>query len=162
MRTRYSTFFDYLTLALPGSMSTRSRFLALVPALEGLHVAKYGDGPMPRAEYKRRRKDVIRRLSDAQERRPGGHQLHQGLALGGTLNAAHNLALSYLMTGSFRQALAQDRQTLERRASVLGPTNPRTFNSGSAVARDLARGGPLRGSRQPDGSRLGPVPGNSR
>jgi hypothetical protein len=67
LRTRYGTFFDYLTLALPGSISTRSRFLALVPALEGLHVAKFGDGPMPRAEYKRRRKDVIRRLSDAQD-----------------------------------------------------------------------------------------------
>lgn len=64
LRTKYSTFFDYLTLALPGSMSTRSRFLALVPALEGLHLAKYGDGPISRAEYKRQRRDVIRRLAE--------------------------------------------------------------------------------------------------
>lgn len=66
LRTSYSTFFDYLTLALPGSMSTRSRFLALVPALEGLHIAKYGDGPISRADYKRQRRDVIRRLAEAE------------------------------------------------------------------------------------------------
>ncbi len=66
LRTKYSTFFDYLAVALPASISTRSRFLALVPALEGLHVAKYGDGPMRRAEYKKQRRDVIRRLSEAE------------------------------------------------------------------------------------------------
>jgi hypothetical protein len=59
----------------------------------------------------------------------------------GTLAAAHNLALSYLLTGDFRRALAQDRLTLERRMYVLGTLHPRTFNSGSAVARDLLEAG---------------------
>jgi hypothetical protein len=47
-------------------MSARSRFLALLPALEGLHVAKYGDGPVPRHEHKSQRKSVISRLSEAE------------------------------------------------------------------------------------------------
>jgi len=59
----------------------------------------------------------------------------------GTLRAASNLALSYLLTGRFRQALAQDRLTLDRRSLVLGPTHPRTLNSGAAVARDLLEAG---------------------
>ncbi|MFD1044140.1 HEPN domain-containing protein [Kibdelosporangium lantanae] len=63
LQTTYITFFDYLTVALRDTMSTRSRFLALVPALEGLHVAKYGDGPMPRAEYRKQRKAVVDRLA---------------------------------------------------------------------------------------------------
>jgi hypothetical protein len=65
LRTTYSTFYDYLTVALRDRMSTRSRFLALVPALEGLHVAKYGDGPMPRAEYQKRRRALVDRLTNA-------------------------------------------------------------------------------------------------
>jgi len=48
LQTTYITFFDYLTAALRASMSTKSRFLALVPALEGFHLAKHGDGPIPR------------------------------------------------------------------------------------------------------------------
>ena len=59
----------------------------------------------------------------------------------GTLSAAHNLALSYLLTGDFRRALRHDRQTLERRTSLYGPTHPRTLNSGAAVARDLLEAG---------------------
>jgi hypothetical protein len=59
----------------------------------------------------------------------------------GTLAAAHNLALSCLLTGDFRRALAQDLRTLDRRAVVLGPTHPRTFNSGASVARDLLEAG---------------------
>lgn len=66
LQSTYSTFFDYLTVALRGPMSARSRFLALLPALEGLHVAKYGDGPVSRAEYKSQRKSVIRRLAEAE------------------------------------------------------------------------------------------------
>ena len=66
LQSTYSTFFDYLTVALRGPMSARSRFLALLPALEGLHVAKYDDGPMPRSEYKSQRKSVIGRLSEAE------------------------------------------------------------------------------------------------
>jgi len=59
----------------------------------------------------------------------------------GTLSAAHNLALSYLLTGDFRRALNQDRLTSERRAFLLGPTHPRTLNSGSSLARDLLEAG---------------------
>ena len=59
----------------------------------------------------------------------------------GTLSAAHNLALSYLLNGDFRRALSQDRLTLERRISVHGPAHPRTFNSGASVARDLLEAG---------------------
>jgi hypothetical protein len=64
LQSTYSTFFDYLTVALRGPMSARSRFLALLPALEGLHVAKYGDGPMTRGAYKSQRKSLIIRLSE--------------------------------------------------------------------------------------------------
>jgi hypothetical protein len=66
LQSTYSTFFDYLTVALRGPMNARSQFLALLPALEGLHVAKYGDGPMPRSEYKNQRKSVVSRLSEAE------------------------------------------------------------------------------------------------
>jgi hypothetical protein len=66
LQSAYRTFFDYLTVALRGPMSARSRFLALLPALEGLHVAKYGDGAVPRREYQRQRKSVICRLSEAE------------------------------------------------------------------------------------------------
>jgi hypothetical protein len=66
LQSTYSTFFDYLTVALRGPMSARSRFLALLPALEGLHVAKYGDGPMTRAAYKSQRKSLIIRLSETE------------------------------------------------------------------------------------------------
>jgi tetratricopeptide (TPR) repeat protein/MinD-like ATPase involved in chromosome partitioning or flagellar assembly len=59
----------------------------------------------------------------------------------GTLAAAHNLALSYLLTGDFGRALALDRPTLRRRAAVLRPDHPRTFDSGTAVVRDLLEAG---------------------
>lgn len=59
----------------------------------------------------------------------------------GTLAAAHNLALSYLLTGDFGRALALDRPTLHRRAMVLSPDHPRTFDSGTAVVRDLLEAG---------------------
>jgi MinD-like ATPase involved in chromosome partitioning or flagellar assembly len=59
----------------------------------------------------------------------------------GALAAAHNLALSYLLTGAFQQALSLDRQTLTARTVVLGPGHPRTFDSGTAVVRDLLEAG---------------------
>jgi hypothetical protein len=62
LQTTYVTFFDYLTAALRASMSPKSRFLALVPALEGFHQAKHVDGPIPRKEFKKQRKDVLRRI----------------------------------------------------------------------------------------------------
>lgn len=65
LRTTYSTFFDYLTVALRTTMSWRSRFLALIPALEGLHLAKYGDGPISRRDYVKQRKAVVSRLAQA-------------------------------------------------------------------------------------------------
>jgi ApeA N-terminal domain 1 len=43
-------------------MSTKSRFLALVPALEGFHVARYGDGRVPKSEFRKQRKDVLQRI----------------------------------------------------------------------------------------------------
>jgi hypothetical protein len=64
LQTTYVTFFDYLTAALRANMSPKSRFLALVPALEGFHQAKYGDGPIPRKEFKEQRKDVLRRITE--------------------------------------------------------------------------------------------------
>ncbi len=64
MQTTYGTFFDYLTTALRASMSTKSRFLALVPALEGFHLAKHGDGPMPRKDFQKQRKAVLKRIGD--------------------------------------------------------------------------------------------------
>jgi hypothetical protein len=62
LQTSYGTFFDYLTTALRANMSAKSRFLALVPALEGFHVAKYGDGPMLRKDYSKQRKAVLKRI----------------------------------------------------------------------------------------------------
>src|SRR5258706_2605814 len=62
LQATYTTFFDYLTVALRASMSAKSRFLALVPALEGFHVAKYGDGPMLRKDFRKRRADVLKRI----------------------------------------------------------------------------------------------------
>jgi hypothetical protein len=62
LQTSYGTFFDYLTTALRANMSAKSRFLALVPALEGFHVARYGDGPMPRRDYSKQRKAVLERI----------------------------------------------------------------------------------------------------
>ena len=59
----------------------------------------------------------------------------------GTLSAAHNLALSYLLSGDFSSALALDRINLDRRAAVHTPMHPRTFNSGTSVARDLLEAG---------------------
>jgi hypothetical protein len=64
LQTTYITFFDYLTTALRASMSAKSRFLALVPALEGFHLAKHGDGPIPRKEFKKQRKAVLQRVQD--------------------------------------------------------------------------------------------------
>jgi hypothetical protein len=63
LQTTYVTFFDYLTVALRDTMSSKSRFLALVPALEGFHLAKYSDGPVPRNEFQRQRRDVLRRVT---------------------------------------------------------------------------------------------------
>lgn len=63
LRSTHGTFFDYLTVAMRNTLSTRSRFLALVPALEGLHLARYGDGPVPRNAFQKMRKAVIKRLS---------------------------------------------------------------------------------------------------
>jgi hypothetical protein len=62
LQDTYTTFFDYLTTALRASMSVKSRFLALVPALEGFHLAKHGDGPIPRKEFKKERKAVLQRI----------------------------------------------------------------------------------------------------
>ncbi|HEY6792053.1 MAG TPA: FxSxx-COOH system tetratricopeptide repeat protein [Trebonia sp.] len=62
----------------------------------------------------------------------------------GTLSAAHNLALSYLLNGDSRLALGHDRVTLERRTAVFGNRHPRTLNSEAAVARDLLEAGRYR------------------
>jgi cellulose biosynthesis protein BcsQ/tetratricopeptide (TPR) repeat protein len=59
----------------------------------------------------------------------------------GMLNAANNLALSYMLTGNYRQALRYDQQTLERRLRTYPRSHPRTLNSGSAVGRDLLEAG---------------------
>jgi hypothetical protein len=45
-------------------MSAKSRFLALVPALEGFHLARHGDGPIPRKEFKEQRRGVLQRIRD--------------------------------------------------------------------------------------------------
>jgi hypothetical protein len=71
LQTTYVTFFDYLTAALRASMSPKSRFLALVPALEGFHLAKHGDGPIPRKEFKKQRKDVLHRILELDGVNPG-------------------------------------------------------------------------------------------
>jgi tetratricopeptide (TPR) repeat protein/cellulose biosynthesis protein BcsQ len=59
----------------------------------------------------------------------------------GTLNAANNLAVSYLLTGNCRLALWHDQQTLERRLRMYGRSHPRTLNSGSAAGRDMLEAG---------------------
>jgi MinD-like ATPase involved in chromosome partitioning or flagellar assembly/tetratricopeptide (TPR) repeat protein len=59
----------------------------------------------------------------------------------GILNAANNLALSYVLTGNYQLALRHDQQTLERRLRTYPRSHPRTLNSGSAVGRDLLEGG---------------------
>ena len=64
LQNAYTTFFDYLTTALRASMSAKSRFLALVPALEGFHLAKHGDSPIPRKEFKKQRAAVLQRIRD--------------------------------------------------------------------------------------------------
>jgi hypothetical protein len=64
LQCTYVTFFDYLTTALRASMSPKSRFLALVPALEGFHLARHGDGPITAKDFKKQRKDVLRRIRD--------------------------------------------------------------------------------------------------
>lgn len=63
LQTTYVTFFDYLTAALRDTMSTKSRFLALIPVLEGFHLAKYGDGPMPRNKFREQRSAVLKRVA---------------------------------------------------------------------------------------------------
>jgi ApeA N-terminal domain 1 len=64
LQDTYITFFDYLTTALRASMNPKSRFLALVPALEGFHLARHGDGPIPAKDFKKQRTDVLRRIRD--------------------------------------------------------------------------------------------------
>jgi len=64
IRKQYDTFFDYLTTSLRGQMTMKARFLALIPALESFHTTKYGDGPLPRREFLRERKALLRRLKD--------------------------------------------------------------------------------------------------
>jgi ApeA N-terminal domain 1 len=71
LQTTYITFFDYLTTALRASMSTKSRFLVLVPALEGFHLAKHGDGPIPKEDFKKQRKAVLQRIGDLDGVNPG-------------------------------------------------------------------------------------------
>ena len=71
LQTTYITFFDYLTTALRASMSTKSRFLALVPALEGFHLARHGDGPIPGKNFKKQRKAVLQRIGDLDGVNPG-------------------------------------------------------------------------------------------
>jgi ApeA N-terminal domain 1 len=71
LQDTYTTFFDYLTVALRATMNPKSRFLALVPALEGFHLAKHGDGPMPRKKFQKRRKEVLQRIRDLQDADPG-------------------------------------------------------------------------------------------
>lgn len=71
LQTTYVIFFDYLTVALRPSMSPKSRFLVLVPALEGFHQAKYGDGPILRKEFKKQRKNVLGRIAELDGVDPG-------------------------------------------------------------------------------------------
>jgi hypothetical protein len=92
LQSTYSTFFGYLTVALRGPMSARSRFLALLPALEGLHVAKYGDGPMTRAEYNSQRRSLISRLSETEGvERDDVDFVKAWLAFYGSYQLAHRL-----------------------------------------------------------------------
>jgi hypothetical protein len=71
LQTTYITFFDYLTTALRTSMSTKSRFPALVPALEGFHLAKHGEGPIPKKDFKKQRKAALQRIGDLDGVNPG-------------------------------------------------------------------------------------------
>ncbi|MFJ4672715.1 ApeA N-terminal domain 1-containing protein [Kitasatospora purpeofusca] len=65
MQQDYGTFFAYMATATL-SMPYKQRFLALVPALESYHTAKYGDGPQTRKEFTKTRRAVLRRLVDAE------------------------------------------------------------------------------------------------
>lgn len=71
LQTTYVTFFDYLTTALRANMSAKSRFLALIPALEGFHVGKHGDGPVPIKDFRKERKAVLKRIRDLDGVDPG-------------------------------------------------------------------------------------------
>lgn len=66
LQDSYDIFFDYLTVSLREEMSFKTRFLALVPALESYHTTKYGDGPVSRADFRRQRKAVLGRLKAAE------------------------------------------------------------------------------------------------
>lgn len=63
LREDYDTFFDLLTTALREKATVKAQFLALVPAIESYHTTKYGDGPLPRREFAKERKAVLRRLA---------------------------------------------------------------------------------------------------
>jgi ApeA N-terminal domain 1 len=92
LRATYTTFFDYLTVALGASMSAKSRFLALVPALEGFHLAKHGDGPMPKKDFKKRRRDVLRRIGKLDGANPDDVAfLTDWLSVYGSYQLAHRL-----------------------------------------------------------------------
>ena len=61
LHTDHTTFHDYLTLSRRDPLiSRRSRFLAAVPALEGLHAATHGEVPPGRDDQ--RRAEVIDRI----------------------------------------------------------------------------------------------------
>jgi hypothetical protein len=92
LQTTYSTFFDYLTAALRVSMNTKSRFLALVPALEGFHLAKHGDGPIPRRDFREQRKDVLQRVRELDGADPDDVDfLTKWLSVYGSYQLAHRL-----------------------------------------------------------------------
>jgi hypothetical protein len=63
---KYDAFFDYLSTSLREDMTANARFRALVPAIESYHTTKYGDGPVSRADFKRRRKLVLAKLKETQ------------------------------------------------------------------------------------------------
>ncbi|MFG3255221.1 HEPN domain-containing protein [Streptomyces sp. NPDC048172] len=60
----YDTFFDLLITALREAMTPKTQFLSLVPAIESYHATKYGSGPIPKKEFQRERKAVLRRLTE--------------------------------------------------------------------------------------------------
>ena len=92
LQTTYSTFFDYLTAALRVSMNTKPRFLALVPALEGFHLAKHGDGPIPRRDFREQRKDVLQRVRELDGADPDDVDfLTKWLSVYGSYQLAHRL-----------------------------------------------------------------------